>query len=272
MADSHHSWVIGDLQGCLDSLKYLLAQPALNEDPKAHFYFAGDLINRGPQSLAVLETLEALGDRAHCVLGNHDIHFLSVASGMRRANRLDSFHDILDSPQRDYWIDWLRRQPLLLEVHDHLIVHAGIDPQWSLQELRHIAREIESLLQSDDWAEHLIKLFGNEPDRWSPQLSGYDRLRYGLNVLTRIRYMHRDGRLDFAYKEAPQNAPDNLVPWFEVQPRTIRQPIVFGHWSTLGLLRNHGVMAIDTGALWGRQLTAIRLQDGVVVQVPAQES
>src|SRR5690625_2797170 len=210
--DPQH-WVIGDLQGCLESLDYLLAQPAISSAPQAQLLFAGDLINRGPDNLGVLQRLYQLGDRAQCVLGNHDIHFLSVAAGARRPNRYDTFGDILESPQRDFWVDWLRHQPLLLEAADHLIVHAGIAPDWSLSELRQIARDIEAVLQGDDWKERILSLFGNEPAIWSPELQGDDRLRYGINVLTRIRYMQADGALDFGAKNAPTEAPEHLQPW-----------------------------------------------------------
>lgn len=272
MSDLLEHWVIGDVQGCLYSLQHLLAQPGLLDNPKAHFYFAGDMINRGSASLQVLEYIDGLGARAQCVLGNHDIHFLSVASGKRRANRLDTFEDILQSPRRHYWVDWLRHQPLCLEIAGHLIVHAGIDPRWSLQDLYLTAHEIEQLLQSDEWGVHLLQLFGNEPAQWSRTLSGYERLRYGLNVITRIRYMLRSNlRLNFSDKGAPAQADKSLIPWFEVTPRKISQPIVFGHWSTLGLLSQHNVYALDTGALWGGQLTAMRIPDGKMIQVPAQE-
>lgn len=263
-------WVIGDVQGCLHSLKHLLAHPVLHNDPHAHFIFAGDLINRGPDNLGVLNYIHDLGERARCVLGNHDIHFLSVAAGVRQANKYDSFHDILNSPKRDFWVDWLRHQPLLIEADDHLIVHAGVAPCWSLAELRHIARDIEAVLQSDDWHQHILRLFGNEPALWSDKLQGDDRLRYGINVLTRIRYVHSNGALDFDTKSTPEAAPAHLLPWFCL-PRQIPNPIVFGHWSTLGLLQDHGVYALDTGALWGGQLSAMRLPDHQVVQVPAQE-
>lgn len=267
---SPQHWVIGDLQGCRKSLDYLLAQPALRNEPQAQLLFAGDLINRGPDNVGVLERLHQLGERAQCVLGNHDIHFLSVAAGARRANRFDTFQDILNSPKRDFWIDWLRHQPLLIEAAEHLIVHAGIAPEWHLPELRQIAHDIESVLQSGHWKERILNLFGNEPAIWSPDLQGDDRLRYGISVLTRIRYMHPDGALDFAAKNAPAQAPEHLQPWFRL-PRKIQIPIVFGHWSTLGLLNECGVYALDTGALWGGQLTAMRLQDHQIVQVPAQE-
>lgn len=269
-AKSPQHWVIGDLQGCRKSLEYLLDQPALRDEAHTQLLFAGDLINRGPDNIGVLERLDQLGERAQCVLGNHDIHFLSVAAGARRANRFDTFQDILDSPKSDFWIDWLRHQPLLIEAAEHLIVHAGIAPEWRLTDLRQIARDIEAVLQSDRWKERILDLFGNEPAIWSPKLQGDDRLRYGINVLTRIRYMHQDGALDFAAKNAPDQAPEHLQPWFRL-PRKILKPIVFGHWSTLGLLNEYGVYALDTGALWGGQLTAMRLQDHQIVQVPAQE-
>lgn len=272
MSEPLEHWVIGDIQGCLHSLQHLLEQPGLLDNPAARFYFAGDMINRGPASLRVLEYIDALGPRAQCVLGNHDIHFLSVASGERRATRLDTFQDILTSPDRDYWVDWLRHQPLSLEIAGCLIVHAGVDPRWSLQELRTLARGIEAVLQSPQWGPHLQQLFGNEPSLWSEALAGDDRLRYGLNVITRIRYMMRDNlRLDFTAKGDPGTADPALIPWFEVQPRQIAQPIVFGHWSTLGLLNQYNVRALDTGALWGGSLTAMRIPDGKIIQVPAQE-
>lgn len=271
MTLSRATWVIGDIQGCLASLNYLLNQPGLLDDPNAEFCFAGDLINRGPHSLAVLQRIHNLGSRAYCVLGNHDIHFLSVAAGMRQPNRFDTFQDILNSQNSNYWINWLRQQPLYLKRQGHLIVHAGIHPNWSLNQLKNIAHEIQQRLRDDDWAFHLSKLFGNEPAQWSTKLTGYDRQRFGINVLTRIRYIKTDGRLDFSFKQHPQQAPKNLTPWFQITPRKITLPIVFGHWSTLGLTKCNQAIGLDTGALWGGQLTALRLEDGKIVQVPAQE-
>ncbi len=261
------TWVIGDVQGCYRSLQQLLSHPTIQADHHAHFCFAGDLINRGPDSLACLRLAYELGARATVVLGNHDIHFLGRAAGTRKPNRLDTLDPILEADDGPTLIEWLRHRPLLVEREGYVIVHAGIEPSWSLADSLHYAHEVEQILQAEDWHQHIASLFGNEPDYWDPNLTGIPRLRAILNVLTRMRTRYRDGRLNFEYKYAPTDQDGELA-WFDF-PRVLSEPVVFGHWSTLGLYQSPNAICLDTGCLWGGTLTAMRLHDRTVVQVPS---
>lgn len=259
-------WVIGDIQGCAHSLQQLLSQPDLQQ-PDAQFIFVGDLVNRGPDSVGVLRHILRLGDRAQTVLGNHDIHLLGVAAGIRKQNASDTIDSILNAPDATELIDWLRHQPLAIHQAGHLIIHAGLDPTWSLNTVLQLAQEVEHTLQAPKWQQHINDLFGNQPDFWSADLSGLARQRYAINAFTRLRYFDDQGRMHYKYKGAPDPSKA-LTPWFAMPNRRIELPVVFGHWSTLGLHLQPDAMGIDTGCLWGGKLTAIRLNDRKVVQVP----
>lgn len=259
-------WVIGDVQGCAHSLQQLLAQPAL-QGPQAHFLFVGDLVNRGPDSVGVLRQLLALGSRAQTVLGNHDIHLLGVAAGVRKAHASDTLHNVLDAADAKELIDWLRHQPLAIHSHGHLLIHAGLHPSWCLHTVLRLASEVEHSLQADDWQQRIATLFGNQPDLWSEDLESAARQRYTVNALTRLRHFDTQGHIQHKYKGAPCSDTE-LTPWFAMPNRTIELPVVFGHWSTLGLHLQPDAIGIDTGCLWGGVLTAIRLNDRKVVQVP----
>jgi bis(5'-nucleosyl)-tetraphosphatase (symmetrical) len=251
--------LIGDLQGCCDAFDRLLAE--IDFSPSRDRLVAlGDLVNRGPASLRVLERLASFGDAATCLLGNHDLHLLAVAQGVRKAHRSDTFDDVLDSPRREHWLHWLRHQRLAAQAEGWLLVHAGVAPQWDRALTLELAAEIEACLRGPDLHGFLSVMYGNEPARWSDELQGHDRLRFAVNVLTRIRFCSADGTLDFKTKEGAGGAPPGLMPWFEVPGRrSADTSIAFGHWSTLGLIDRPGLLAIDTGCVWGGALTAVRI-------------
>ncbi|MEY8875626.1 MAG: symmetrical bis(5'-nucleosyl)-tetraphosphatase [Leptothrix sp. (in: b-proteobacteria)] len=255
-------YLIGDLQGCCDAFDRLLAK--LDFSPsRDHVYLLGDLVNRGPQSLATLQRLAGLGASATCLLGNHDLHLLAVSQGVRKLHRGDTVADILASPQREHWLDWLRQQRLAVRAHGWLMVHAGVLPQWSTEQTLALAAEVEALLAGPDLNAFLQVMYGNQPDRWDASLQGADRWRLVINALTRTRFCSADGTLDFKLKEAAAVAPPGLMPWFDVPGRlTAGVPIAFGHWSTLGTQDRPDLLALDTGCVWGGALTAARVDGG----------
>jgi bis(5'-nucleosyl)-tetraphosphatase (symmetrical) len=266
------TWVIGDLQGCCKSLDALLAQPAIKDDPHARFWFAGDLVNRGPCSLATLRQVKAMGDRAITVLGNHDLHLLGVAAGVRPHGKSDTIQDILDAPDAIELIDWVRHQPLAHFEHGHLLVHAGVLPSWTAEQTCALADEIATVLRGPLWQAFLSQMYGNDPRRWDDSLQGSDRLRVIVNALTRMRLCTPDGEIDFKVKEKDKEKakapPAGLMPWFEVADRrTSDVTVVFGHWSTLGVVERPNLLALDSGCVWGGQLTAICLETREKVQV-----
>lgn len=265
-------WAIGDIQGCCCSLEHLLAQPALQQDTNAQFWFAGDLVNRGPDSLGALRLIKSMGDKAKTVLGNHDIHFLAVAAGVRKQGKHDTLDELLNAPDLNELVEWLRHRPLAVYEHAYLMVHAGVQPEWSAQQTCTYAKEIETILQADDWQDKIAALFGNDPDHWSSDLKGPARQRAIINTLTRMRMCSLDGRMDFKHKGAPD--PDSgLLPWFELSGRACdHTPILFGHWSTLGFYQEPMLISLDSGCVWGRQLSAVRLHDRHVVQVHCPEA
>lgn len=265
------TYVIGDLQGCFRSLQSLL--DSVDFDPADdRLWLVGDLVNRGVDSLAVLRFVKTLGDRAITVLGNHDLHLLAVASGFERLKRDDTLSEILNAPDRDELLDWLRAQPLVHYEHDVLMVHAGLLPQWSAEEACALAAEVEATLRGAHWREFLRNMYGNHPDRWSPDLAGFDRLRVIVNACTRLRLCSREGVMEFAHKGALTGAPSGYLPWFQVPGRaTAGTRVVFGHWSAIGLVRRPNVLGLDTGCLWGRRLTAFRLEDRKLFQVRCRE-
>jgi bis(5'-nucleosyl)-tetraphosphatase (symmetrical) len=260
--------VIGDLQGCLGSLKQLLAQtPAATR-----LVFVGDLVNRGPQSLACLRYVRDLGARAQSVLGNHDLHLLAVAAGIRPLHADDTLQEILDAPDRDELLDWVRTRPLALHEEGALFVHAGVLPQWTVEQALALAGEVESGLRSADHRRFLATMYGNQPARWDEALTGPDRMRCVINALTRLRYVTADGTMDLKVKEGVGHAPPGLIPWFDHPARATHPargglPIVFGHWSALGLINRADIVSLDTGCVWGGKLTALRWPDRAMWQV-----
>jgi bis(5'-nucleosyl)-tetraphosphatase (symmetrical) len=254
-------WAIGDLQGCHDEFRALLDRLAF--DPaRDRLWLAGDLVNRGPGSLECLRTVHALGDAALTVLGNHDLHLLAVAHDAGRGRRRgDTLDDVLSAPDRDELLAWLASRPLL---HDDpalgwTLVHAGLPPDWSVADAASCAREVERALAQDPDGFY-ARMYGNEPDRWTPGLAGWDRLRFTVNCLTRLRYCAADGRLLLKPKGAPHEAPPDAIPWFRVPGRrSAGARILFGHWSALGWYAGDGVVSLDSGCVWGGSLTAYRL-------------
>jgi len=257
------TYAIGDIQGCLNELQSLLKQ--IRFDPKQdHIWFVGDIVNRGTQSLETLRYIKQLGDNAITVLGNHDLHLLAIASGAAKLKKKDTLQPILDAPDREELLDWLRHRPLIHfdEARNQLLVHAGLPPQWSARKAAKYAREAEAVLQSGDHREFFEHMYGNQPDLWNKDLRGWDRIRYIVNALTRMRYCTEDDRLELGQKGKPGSQPEGLVPWFEVPGRkSTDTEIIFGHWSTLGLYQDDNLHGLDTGCLWGSALSIINLDD-----------
>lgn len=254
-------FAIGDIQGCHDELKRLLERLRFNSAEDT-LWFTGDLVNRGPKSLETLRFVKRLGEHAHCVLGNHDLHLLAVAAGVGHHKSADTLDDLLVAPDRDELIDWLRQRPLL--HHDpalgYTLIHAGLPPQWDLAMATACARELETALRAPGYGEFLGKMYGDRPDCWSPSLTGSDRLRFIVNCFTRLRFCTAEGVLDLNSKGPPGTQPAGYMPWFEVPDRNSADlHILFGHWSSLGMVRDHNVYPLDTGCIWGGRLSALRL-------------
>ncbi len=261
------TYAIGDLQGCRPKLTELLEHiHAISPAPR--LIFVGDLVNRGPNSLETLREVRDLGDRAEVVLGNHDLHLLAVACGLRKQHRSDTLDDVLNAPDRDELLDWLRRRPLALFENGHLLVHAGVPPQWTAPQTMALAGEVEDVLRSPRWVDFLAQMYGNEPAKWDDALEGADRLRCIVNALTRIRFCTADGKMDLSVSKGVETELPGYMRWFDVPGRKTEDvPVVFGHWSTLGLIMRPNLISLDTGCLWGGKLSAVCLEDRRVVQV-----
>ena len=254
--------LVGDVQGCRPALSRLLDAAAFSPS-RDRLVVLGDLVNRGPESAAVLRLLHALGDAASCLLGNHDLHLLALAHGVRAPTRHDSVGDVLAAPDRAALLDWLRHQSLARIEAGWLCVHAGVVPQWDAAQTIALADEVHAVLRGADGATLLARMYGNEPTRWRDDLHGADRWRFVVNALTRIRFCRDDGELEFDTKEGVGAAPPGFKPWFDVRGRrTAGQPVAFGHWSTLGLIVRDDLLALDTGCVWGGQLSAVRVDGG----------
>ena len=256
-------YLIGDVQGCDSALQRLLDTLAFSPS-RDTLWLLGDLVNRGPDSAAVLRRLMAYGDAARCLLGNHDLHLLAVAHGVRPPHRSDTLDGVLQAPDRTALLEWLRGQHLArhetLAGEPVLMVHAGVLPCWDASKTIALATELEAVLRSPDLAGFLQRMYGNEPPRWDDALQGDARLRVIVNALTRLRFCSADGAMEFATKEGADGAPPGYLPWFEVPGRrTAGVTVAFGHWSTLGRLQRADVLALDTGCVWGGCLSAVRL-------------
>jgi bis(5'-nucleosyl)-tetraphosphatase (symmetrical) len=251
-------YAIGDLQGCCDELQALLTRIGYSAD-RDRLWFVGDLVNRGPQSLETLRFVRALGDNAVVVLGNHDLHLLAIARGCHSARRSDTLDEVLQAPDRDTLLEWLATRPLAHFEAGDLLVHAGVVPQWTVETTLDLAREIESALRNDP--RHLFDhMYGDEPDRWSADLEGTDRLRFAINVLTRMRVCTSEGRINLRLKGKPPPRGSEWLPWFDVEWRRTRDSrVIFGHWSALGLVVRKEVIGLDSGCVWGGALTAFDL-------------
>ena len=254
-------YLIGDVQGCDEALGRLLH--TLDFSPSRDtLYLLGDLVNRGPDSVAVLRRLMGLDGAAHCVLGNHDLHALAVAAGVRHPSRMDTLQGLLQADDRQALLHWLRQQALAMQAHGVLMVHAGVLPQWSAADTLTHAAELQAVLRGPDWIGFLSEMYGNEPARWDDGLRGVARLRVIVNALTRLRFCTADGTMEFATKEGADGAPAGYMPWFDVPGRrTAADVVAFGHWSTLGWLDRPDVIALDSGCVWGGCLSALRLHD-----------
>lgn len=253
------TYFIGDVQGCCTQLEALLKK-IFAQDAQARLLFAGDLVNRGPRSLDTLRLIKNLGPRANSVLGNHDLHLLAVAHGIRPAHRKDTLQPILDAPDRDELLNWLRHRPLAIAREGHLLVHAGVFPAWDTTQILALANEVEQGLRGDHWLQYLRDMYGNTPDHWSAQWQGQDRWRCIVNALTRMRYLTPRAEMDFSCKEGSLHAAPGLLPWFDhPQRRSTDSVLVCGHWSTLGLVLRPNLIALDTGCVWGGKLTAVSL-------------
>ena len=265
------TYAIGDLQGCFDPLQELLGEIGFRESAD-HLWFVGDLVNRGPQSLEILRFVKSLGDRAIGVLGNHDLHLLMVAEGRVKPHRKDTLGAILDAPDRDELLTWLRRLPLMHVEDEYAMVHAGLLPSWSVGKALDLARETEHALHGSNWRGLMAQMYGNQPDHWDDALSGYERLRVIINAMTRLRVCTPDGRMEFSHKGRIEDIPAGYVPWFAVPGRkSANATVICGHWSAIGLLAEKNLLALDSGCLWGGRLTAVRLEDRRIYQVSCRK-
>lgn len=257
------NYLIGDIQGCRDAFDRLLATIGFSPS-RDRVYVLGDLVNRGPDSRGTLRRLRRLGDSAVCLLGNHDLSLLAVAHGIRQPQKGDTVADILTAPDRDEWLAWLCRQRLAFSAHGWLMVHAGVVPQWTAAQTLGLAAEVESVLGHADSLEAFLRgMYGNQPARWSEDVSGIDRLRFIVNTLTRIRFVKADGTLDMSSSANSDDAPPGSMPWFDAPDRATRGvPIAFGHWASLGLVDRPDLLGLDTGCVWGRKLSAMRVDGG----------
>lgn len=264
------TYAIGDLQGSYSSLQKLLDK--ISFDARLdRLWFVGDLVNRGAESLQCLRYVRSLGDSAVTVLGNHDLHLLCVAHGATRLRKNDTLQPILDAPDRDELLSWLQRRPLLHVEGEFVLVHAGLLPQWSVPEAQQLAQEVERALRAVQFREFLFVLYGDQPDQWRDDLGGHDRLRVIVNAMTRMRICTSEGQMEFSHKGEPKNFPAGFMPWFTVpQRKSAASTVICGHWSAQGLKLQANLLAIDTGCLWGGALTAVRLEDRKIFQVPCK--
>lgn len=261
-------YAIGDLQGCDQELRTLLGRLRFSAD-RDRLWFVGDLVNRGPGSLETLRRVRSLGENAVVVLGNHDLHLLALAQGAHRRRKSDTLDAVLAAPDRDVLLDWLITRPLAHAEGGDLLVHAGVVPQWTVELTLSLAAEVSGILRRDP-RELFTHMYGNEPDRWNPHLTGMARLRFIINVLTRLRLCTADGRVDISLKGPLPPRRSRLRPWFEHARRATREArVIFGHWSALGLVQRPGIIGLDTGCVWGGTLTAVDLDsERAPVSVP----
>jgi bis(5'-nucleosyl)-tetraphosphatase (symmetrical) len=265
-------YVVGDIQGCYAEFAQLLDMIAFDPS-RDRVWLVGDLVNRGPDSLSVLRHVKSLGNAATSVLGNHDLHLLIVAAGHRAPHRRDTLSSILEAPDRDELLDWLRRRPLVVLEGDLLLVHAGLLPSWTPAQAVTLSREVETVLASSACDDFLRHLYGDEPERWDPGLTGHDRLRVIVNACTRLRFCSAEDVMELKEKRGPEHSPRGFVPWFAHPARkSAGVTVLCGHWSTLDLTFAPNVMMLDSGCLWGGTLTAIRLDDARVFQVPSRSA
>ncbi|UCB53948.1 MAG: symmetrical bis(5'-nucleosyl)-tetraphosphatase [Thiotrichales bacterium] len=259
-------YAIGDIQGCYDELKQLLEKIQFKDD-RDQLWFTGDLVNRGPKSLQTLRMIKAMDANVTAVLGNHDLHLLATAYDHLKPGKKDTLDEILDAPDREELLHWLRSRPLMHVDRklDVVMLHAGLHPAWSIEQAQSLAHEVETVLQSDDHVSFYRHMYGDKPRNWSNKLNGWPRLRFITNIFTRLRYCDENGKSRLSAKGAPGTQPQGLRPWFEIDTRRSKDNrIIFGHWSTLALLKDYpysNVYPLDTGCLWGGRLTALRIDE-----------
>lgn len=252
------------MQRLLDKIRFDAARDRL--------WFVGDLVNRGPDSLAILRFVKNLGDRAITVLGNHDLHLLMVAEGCAKPLKNDTLQEVLEAPDRKELLDWLRCQRMMYASDGFVMVHAGLLPSWSVEKALSLAREVEDALRGENYRELVERMYGNHPPQWRDDLTGMDRLRVIINAMTRLRVCTEQGVMEFAHKGKPENAPHGYLPWYDVPGRVNRDAtIICGHWSALGLFLRDNLLALDTGCLWGGNLSAVCLENRRVFQVSCYE-
>jgi bis(5'-nucleosyl)-tetraphosphatase (symmetrical) len=257
------TYAIGDVQGCFDELKALLKKCGYRKKDD-RLWFVGDLVNRGPKSLEVLRFVRDLGKRAVVVLGNHDLHLVTQYEGFERKRKDDTFSDVLEAADAKELVDWLRARPMMHAADGYAMVHAGLLPQWGIKKALALAKEVEAALRAPGYKQFLKNMYGSKPEAWNDALAGWDRLRVVVNAMTRMRFCTREGRMDFHAKGA--EPPPGYLPWYETRPAK-EPPIVFGHWSQLGLRLDPQVTCLDSGCVWGGSLTALRLEDRALHQV-----
>jgi len=265
------TYAIGDLQGCFDPLKRLLDYIGFTPD-NDRLWFVGDLVNRGPQSLEILRFVKGLGASAVTVLGNHDLHLVMQSAGFGKASKEDTLEPILAASDRDELLDWLRSLPLFHVAGDWGMVHAGLLPGWDVAKAQALSDEVSAALTAPNYVDFLANMWGSEPDAWRDDLTGWDRLRVVVNAMTRMRFVTPEGRMEFrapGAKGPPERGPAGCVPWFDAPNRqSADHAILCGHWSALGFRQTDKLLALDTGCLWGGSLTAVRLEDRRVYQMP----
>jgi len=257
------TYAIGDVQGCFDEMKALLKKCGYRKK-KDRLWFVGDLVNRGPKSLEVLRFVRDLGEGAVTVLGNHDLHLVTQHEGFERKRKDDTFDDVLEARDAKELVDWLRTRPMMHTERAYAMVHAGLLPKWSIEKARALAKEVEAALRAADYREFLKNMYGSKPEEWSDSLAGWDRLRVIVNAMTRMRFCTRSGKMEFHAKGA--RPPPGYLPWYETRPAK-EAPIVFGHWSQLGLRLDSQATCLDSGCVWGGSLSALRLEDRALYQV-----
>ena len=266
------TYAIGDIQGCFESFMRLLDHCAF--DPgHDRLWLVGDLVNRGPRSLETLRFIRNLGPAAITVLGNHDLSLLMTAEGFGKRGKGDTFDEILAAPDRDELLEWLRHQPLCHVEKTYCMVHAGLLPQWTAEQARALAAEVETVLTGPNWREFMSHMWGSEPASWRDDLQGWPRLRVIVNAMTRMRFCSTEGVMDFRVKGEVAKAPAGYIPWFQVPGRCSADSVLItGHWSALGLKVMTNLLALDSGCLWGGSLTSIRLEDRAIFQVDCSQN
>ena len=265
------TYAIGDVQGCVAALRRLLDTFGFVR-ARDRLWFVGDLVNRGPDSLATLRLVKDLGDAAVTVLGNHDFHLLAVAAGRAKKHRSDTLDQVLAAPDREQLLAWLRQRPMLHVEGAWAMVHAGLLPQWSIATAQMLAQEVETALRGASWQEFLAKLYGNTPDSWSEGLRGAERLRVIVNAMARMRFCTAEGAIEFRSKGETAKTPPGFFPWFDAPERASRDhTVICGHWSALGLKLRPDLVALDSGCVWGGSLSAVRLEDRKLFQVPCTQ-